>query len=313
MSKEIRKRYPIIAAILSLIVMGLGQLYNGRHHRALVFFSIEALTIIAVLNSSAILFSLGGGVYLSYFGAIVLLSIRVANVIEAFLTARKIGEMELHIYNRWYIYSSVLVIAIASNIVFEHPIGTYSMPSGSMIPTLIIGDHFYVDRSAYSERTPEGGDVVVFGHPKDITVEYISRIVGLPGDKIKMRRGRLHVNGTPVERRRVEDYKYFYPSGNAVTFAQYIETLPNGKEHKIIEIFDHGPADNTGIYTVPENHVFVMGDNRDDSRDSRDLVYIGYVPIENLVGRAEVLYFSSDTSGGWWESIRLNRIGNRID
>ncbi|MGE5545510.1 MAG: signal peptidase I [Solirubrobacterales bacterium] len=214
----------------------------------------------------------------------------------------------------------------------------FNIPSGSMIPTLLVGDYLFVSKYAYGysrhslpfsmgpsggrilEKTPERGDVIVFKKPPENSVDYIKRVIGLPGDRIQVVGGILHINGEPVKRDRVEDFVERDKDGNILRAPQYIETLPNGRKHKIIEFYgDNGPADNTREYVVPAGHYFMMGDNRDNSQDSRYLNEVGYVPAENLVGRAEVIFFSGDGSAALWEvwkwpfAIRYGRLFNGID
>jgi signal peptidase I len=188
-----------------------------------------------------------------------------------------------------------------------------------MIPTLLIGDYLFVSKYSYGysryslplglplfggrifKGEPARGDVVVFKLPSDNKTDYIKRIIGLPGDRIQMKAGRLYINDQMLERRRIEDYIETDRFGNVVRTPQYIETLPNGREHRILEISDNGALDNTGVFVVPKNHYFAMGDNRDNSLDSRVLSGVGYVPAENLVGRAEILFFSTNGSASLWE------------
>ncbi len=144
--------------------------------------------------------------------------------------------------------------------------------------------------------------------------------MGLPGDRIQVKGGILHINGEPVDRKRVEDFIERDRDGNIFRAIQYMETLPNGRKHRIIESRgDNGPADNTQEYHVPPGHYFMMGDNRDNSADSRFLSEVGFVPAENLVGRAEVLFFSGDGSAALWEvwrwpwAIRYSRLFQGIE
>lgn len=213
-----------------------------------------------------------------------------------------------------------LVIALAVRTIAYEP---FNIPSGSMLPTLEIGDYLFVSKYTYGYSKhslplsvplipgrvffsePERGDVVVFKLPADNRTDYIKRVVGLPGDKIQMKNGILHINGSPVKRRRIEDYVQHFVDrhGNQYhrSFLRYMETLPNGKEHAILEVTDRAQYDNTGVYTVPTEHYFAMGDNRDNSQDSRVLPQVGFIPKENLVGRAEVLFFSTNNNARWWE------------
>ncbi|UCH73140.1 MAG: signal peptidase I [Rhodospirillales bacterium] len=194
-----------------------------------------------------------------------------------------------------------ILIALFVRIVAFQP---FNIPSSSMYPTLLIGDYLFVSKYSYGysrysfpfglvpfkgriwESPVERGDVAVFRNPQDLSQDYIKRIVGLPGDRIQVKNGILHINGEPVRRQRIEDYEL--RPGRLVP--QYLETLPNGRVHRIVEEKgDSGYSDTTREFVVPEGHYFAMGDNRDNSADSRA---IGYIPAENLIGRAEILFFS---------------------
>lgn len=211
---------------------------------------------------------------------------------------------------------AVLIAVTVRTVAFE----PFNIPSGSMIPSLLIGDYLFVSKYSYGysrhslpmslglfegrilERTPERGDVVVFKLPTDNRTDYIKRLIGLPGDHIQMSHGRLFINGTMVERKQIEDYVDRDVHGNLTRGVQYLETLPNGKVHRVQELSgDEGPMDNTLEYVVPAGHYFMMGDNRDNSQDSRFLAQVGYVPAENLVGKAQIIFFSVDGSAALWE------------
>ncbi len=210
---------------------------------------------------------------------------------------------------------AVLIAVVVRTFAYE----PFNIPSGSMIPTLLVGDYLFVSKLSYGYSryslpfglpllsgrlfgsAPERGDVAVFKLPADNKTDYIKRIIGLPGDRIQMRAGILHINGTPVKRRRVADLVQRDEYGNAAALARYVETLPNGRTHFIIEKSDSDQLDNTPTYVVPKGHYFAMGDNRDSSLDSRVLNHVGYIPAENLVGRAEVLFFSTNGGARFWE------------
>jgi signal peptidase I len=228
------------------------------------------------------------------------------------------------------VYAVLIAIAVRT-FLFE----PFSIPSGSMIPTLLVGDYLFVSKYSYGysrfslpfglplfsgralASPPERGDVVVFKLPTDNSTDYIKRVIGLPGDRVQLRSGVVHINGGPVRRQPLG--QYFLRNGSAVTqtFQLYKEILPNGRAHEIIEVSDNGPFDNTGVYTVPEGHYFLMGDNRDSSRDSRFLGEVGYVPFENLIGKAQVIFFSVD--GGalefwqWYRTLRFGRLFQGIE
>jgi signal peptidase I len=185
----------------------------------------------------------------------------------------------------------------------------FNIPSGSMTPTLQVGDYLFVAKYPYGytryslpfspplfsgrilAAEPQRGDVVVYRLPKDDTVDYISRIVGLPGDRIQMIDGRLNINGEPVKRERAEDFS-LEQDGRTVAARRWRETLPNGVSHETLDLQDNGFLDNTAEFKVPAGHYFMMGDNRDNASDSRLPSQVGYVPFENLVGRAALIVMS---------------------
>ncbi|MGH6947981.1 MAG: signal peptidase I, partial [Kiloniellales bacterium] len=164
---------------------------------------------------------------------------------------------------------------------------------------------------------PQRGDVVVFKLPSDDTTDYIKRVIGLPGDRIQMIGGILHINGEAVKREVVPEAERTPVDEPNSFVTEYRETLPNGVQHRIFELSDQGHLDNTVEYTVPPGHFFMMGDNRDNSLDSR--ANVGFVPFENLVGRAEIVFFSHNDKAHLWEvwkwplAIRYGRLFDVID
>lgn len=227
---------------------------------------------------------------------------------------------------------AILIAVVVRTVAFE----PFNIPSASMVPTLLIGDYLFVSKYSYGysryslplglplipgrilTTMPERGDVAVFKLPKDNKTDYIKRIVGLPGDRIQVKGGILHINDQAVKRERIDDLVQRDGFGNTTRLIQYTETLPNGRQHRIVEFTDRASMDDTQVYQVPNGHLFAMGDNRDNSQDSRYLGEVGYIPIENLVGRAEVLFFSTDGSASWWEfwrwpfAIRYDRLFQSI-
>lgn len=227
-----------------------------------------------------------------------------------------------------------VLIALAIRTVAYEP---FNIPSGSMKPTLLVGDYLFVSKFSYGysrhslplslplipgrilTSEPERGDVAVFKLPTDNKTDYIKRIVGLPGDRIQMREGRLHINGEQVVRRRVADFVEIDGIGRIRRTAQFDEVLPGGRTYRIAEDTDRGQLDNTPVYVVPQGHYFAMGDNRDNSLDSRVLSGVGFIPAENLVGRAEVLFFSIDGGASVWEfwrwpsTIRFKRFFDSVE
>ena len=223
------------------------------------------------------------------------------------------------------------IIAISFRSVVAEP---FNIPSGSMIPTLLVGDYLFVSKYSYGysrysfpfgiapingrvfEDAPQRGDVAVFRLPSNPSVDYIKRVIGLPGDVVQVKQGILHLNNTPVNRRLIGTVQPSSLQSTADTV--YRETLPDGREHMIQEVNDIQLFDNTQAFTIPEGHYFMMGDNRDNSRDSRSSS-VGVVPIENFIGKAQFIFFSVDQSARIWEiwkwptSVRFSRIGSSIE
>jgi signal peptidase I len=212
----------------------------------------------------------------------------------------------------------------------------FNIPSGSMKPGLQVGDYLFVSKPAYGysrhsfpfsiapiegrlwEDAPERGDVVVFKLPTNPSIDYIKRVIGLPGDKIQVIGGQLYINGLATKREplplvRLEE------DGRGVTRYEFIETLPGGATFHIYEDGDQYPLDNTKVFEVPPRHYFMMGDNRDNSQDSRVMDHVGFVPLENIVGRADFIFFSVDENSSifefwkWPWSIRTNRLLMDLD
>ncbi|MBO0905737.1 signal peptidase I [Jiella sonneratiae] len=200
----------------------------------------------------------------------------------------------------WVIIQALILALVIRTFLFQ----PFSIPSGSMMPTLLVGDYLFVTKWSYGfskysfpfspdifegrvlSFEPHRGDVVVFRKPHEEDVDYIKRLIGLPGDHIQMREGILYLNGKAVPRE---------PSGaftfeDGTTAREFRETLPNGVSYVTLDLSPNSPGDNTREFVVPPDHYFMMGDNRDNSLDSR--FDVGYVPFENFVGKARVIFFS---------------------
>jgi len=201
------------------------------------------------------------------------------------------------------------VIALLIRTFLFHPFDT---PSSSMAPTLVIGDEFFVAKFAYgysrysfpfspplfSGRVlgaqPAYGDVVVFRLPKDTSTDYVKRVVGLPGDRVQMKSGQLFINGKAVEREQVLDDDAACGANAAPAAKRWRERLPNGVTHETLDCIENGYYDSTPEYRVPAGHYFMLGDNRDNSTDSRVMSGVGFVPYENLIGRFAFKHIDGD-------------------
>jgi signal peptidase I len=212
---------------------------------------------------------------------------------------------------------AILIAVVIRTFLFE----PFNIPSSSMEPTLLVGDFLFVSKFGYGysglgtfwglapftgrimeEHKPQRGDVVVFKWPQDNSTDYIKRVIGLPGDTVQVKEGELYINGKAVPRAALAT-PLQDPAGPPLLYVtDYTERLPDGPEH-IIRHMDRRPnLEDTPLFTVPPHHYFMMGDNRDNSRDSRDPTGgVGYVPEENIVGKAKVIFFSLGNGDAFWE------------
>ena len=204
---------------------------------------------------------------------------------------------------------ALLIAVLIRSLLFQ----PFYIPSSSMEPTLLVGDRIFVSKYTYGyskhsfpfspnisderffSKEPKRGDLVVFKTPADNRTDYIKRLIGLPGDTIQFIEGELFINDEKIERNKIENKKNIRCGNFLLETNTYIETLPNGLQH-LVTYKKKGSLQNSKKFKVPLNHFFLLGDNRDCSKDSRYLDSVGYVNILNLVGEAKIIFFSNDTN-----------------
>lgn len=232
------------------------------------------------------------------------------------------------------VVKTIVYALIIAGVIRSFLFQPFNIPSGSMEDTLLIGDYLFVSKSTYGYSRysfpfglipfqgrfavmsePKRGDIVVFKFPPDNSTDYIKRLIGLPGDRVQMRDGVLYINDVAVPKEKIDDYVEMI-GGEPRNIPRYRETLPNGVSYEVLDRDPQGNLDNTQVFVVPEGHYFMMGDNRDNSADSR--VDVGYVPFENFVGKAQIIFFSTNGEARIWEvwkwpfAIRYDRLGRFV-
>ena len=223
-------------------------------------------------------------------------------------------------------FKTMAIAIICATIIRSFIYEPFHIPSSSMKSNLLIGDYIFVSKFSYGYSTyslplslnlfsgrvfatkPQRGDVIVFKLPSNPKINYIKRLIGLPGDKIQVVDGQVLINEKLVAKEYIDDFV----DSDGTKIKRFAETLPEGRRIKVLDQFPDTSQDNTGVYVVPEGHYFMMGDNRDNSQDSRFLSSVGYVPEQNLVGRAIIVFFSSEEPfwqfWKWPSEIRWERI-----
>lgn len=216
----------------------------------------------------------------------------------------------------WELVSVVVQALLIALVIRTFIFAFVVIPTGSMVPTLLIGDYLYVSKYAYGYSkhsfpyatlpfegrifgsAPDLGDIVVFKGADN--VDYIKRLIGLPGDKVQMLNGILHINGLAALQEKQNNFKETDKYGNQKTVERFVETLPNGLQHNVLN-YGNTRADNTSIYEIPQGHYFMMGDSRDNSNDSRFQDVVKMVPFEDFIGRADFTLLSFANGGSFWK------------
>ena len=272
-----KKRIPVIAAVLSLVAPGLGQLYNGQILKGIIF-------LLAFLLIPTILFLVGLPSQFLGLAAIfiIVFCIWVFIIAEAFVAAKRKKEVVLRAYNKWYLY--LLIILLVNGTYFIPRDSTanftskvlgfrvYKIPAGSMEPTLLVGDYLVTNSKYFKKAEPQRGDLAILQNPKDPSKDFIKRVIALEGEKIEVKNKQVYIND---------------------------EVLPESYAVHNDVNSDMAIRDNFGPEVVPPNHCFVLGDNRDNSMDSR---WWGSIPLGNIKGKPLYIYWAKDKS----------RIGNKL-
>lgn len=289
-------RNPLAACLLSIAATGLGHIYCGRLVKGLILFFVSfafAPLIVVASNSASSNFmpAIVLGSLLLMFAAF------VYALVDSGLLARKLKCYQLKEYNRWYLYVLLIVVAAGYPTNLAHSIRThvlqaFHVPSSAMVPGILPGDRILLNKAVYKTQAPERGDVVIFTHPDDRSLDYVKRLVALPGDTVEIRENILIVNGKPVDNPEVP--------ASTVDFkpekSQTVLMEQNGAARYPIVVNSTKPQ-NMAKTTVPHGHCFLMGDNRGKSIDSRNF---GPVPMADIQGRLDYIY---------WPAVSWSRLG----
>ncbi len=291
---ENKPRKPWLAVLLSFLVTGLGHIYVGKAKKGLFLYLGQA----AILLVTIPLVIFKTGIYTYLFALFIGVGYLIFCAIDALKTAREAKYSYVLLkYNKWYIYlacyimANIIIQPTVSHYIKENSVKAYKIPSGAMLPTLQIGDHILVNRYIYKQNSPNRGDIIVFEYDREKTIDYVKRVVATPGDEVEIRNKIIFINNVEQDD----------------SYAVHLDT-------RIIQQ-SSSPRDNFGPVTVPENQYFVLGDNRDNSHDSR---FWGFVDKSKIRGKVVQIYWSWDTrkalfSSERFSSIRWGRIGQSTE
>lgn len=300
MFRAFTERRPWAVVLINLIFGPfIGMLYLGRGRLAFVYLGLGFVLTWPLVFFFPLIFAMGAtlGTWL------IDLPIRIIGAVHGAALARNRSETALPPYSRWYSLVAIYIATILVTLALVFALRTFlyqpfDIPSAAMEPSLNIGDDFFVSKRAYDDGEPQRGDVIVF-HWNG--TDYVKRIVGAPGDKVQMVQGRLVLNGKPVAQKRLADLVTEDVYGVPRPIRQYLETLPSGRAYKTLDLMDNSPEDNTQVFVVPTDSYFVLGDNRDNSDDSR--LEIGFVPRANVLGKVVVKFADRQHKTMIWEPV----------
>lgn len=301
MIKGFKERKPWAIVIVCLLLdVFTGMIYIGKGRLSLAYLAVSiALTTLPFIASYY-------EFPISPFAAIWLIptfSLRIIGAIHAVKIRKGSSYSVAHKwYSRWYsILLLVGVIPITLAFAFRiFLFESFNSPAASMAPNVHIKDNFFVSKLTY---TPKRGDVIAFIRKKNGTT-YLKRIIGLPGDKVQMKGGLLYINESPVIREYLRDEAVTDASDTAATYKRYTETLPEGQKYDIYEVSDDERLDNTEQYVVPAGHYFTLGDNRDQSLDSRIIDEVGYVAEDKIIGKATYFFWKEKSQKVIWRPVK---------
>lgn len=272
--QNLKKTRPVIALLLSLIAPGLGQVYNGKLKRGIVFFLVFETLLILLYLVSGLRFKFNGFILLLACG-FTFLGFFIYILSDAFRGVNRLRVTVRKPYHRWYFYVAISAVIFLINEFILPPVlpdiksfKAYKFSSISMEPALLVGDRLVTDRKIYREEKPKRGDIVIFEFPKDPSKDFLKRVIGLEGEKVEITNNKVYINDKLID----DPWGYYESSGQK----KYLKELEN-----------FGPV------VVPKDSLFVLGDNRDNSMDSR---IFGFVDLTKVKGKALYIYWAKNKS-----------------